>query len=111
MPRTAILAKSILLTRFSGLAARTAGVAPGRVLGHVTATCLIGGMAAAQLDGTDNAPIEEARPKRGDNTVAAWLPPPRSAEPNDADAPVSEPPATAPKRASTASILLAPSGS
>src|ERR1700744_6784241 len=85
MPRRAILAKSILLTRFSGLAARTAGVAPRRVLGHVTATCLIGGMAAAQLDGTDNAPIEEARPKRADNTVAVRPQPPRSAEPNDAD--------------------------
>ena len=74
MPRTAILAKSVSLSRFSGLAARTVGMAPGRVFGHATATRLIGGVAAAQLGGTDSAPIEEARPKPADNTGAAPLP-------------------------------------
>ena len=111
MPRKAILTKSIWLGRFSGLAARTAGAAPGTVSGHAAATCLIGGVAAAQRGGTDNAPIGEARPKPADNTGAAPLPAPRSAEPDDANAPVPEPPGTAPKRSNMVSILLAPSGS
>jgi hypothetical protein len=62
MPRTAALAKSIWLSRFSGLEDRTVGMASGRVFGHATATRLTGGVAAAQLGGTDIAPIEEARP-------------------------------------------------
>lgn len=111
MPRKAILAKSVSLSGFSELAATTLGVAPGRVLGHASATCLIGGVAAVQLGGTDSAPIEEARPKPADNTGAAPLPAPSSAEPTDANAPVPEPPGTAPKRCSMASSLLAPSGS
>jgi hypothetical protein len=67
----------------------------GTVFGHATATCLIGGVTAAQRGGTDNAPIEEARPRPADNTGAAPLPAPRSAEPNDVNARVPEPPGTA----------------
>jgi hypothetical protein len=71
MPRTAVLAKSIPLSRFSGLAARTVGVAPGRVFGHATATRLIGGVAAAQLGGADKGPIEAAWPIPADTADAA----------------------------------------
>ncbi len=110
MPRIAILAKSISLRVFSGFAARTVGRAPGRAFGHVTATALIVGAAAVQLGGTDSAPIEEARPNAARSTGAAALPAP-SADPNDAAAPAPELPGTAPKRSSTTSILLAPSGS
>jgi hypothetical protein len=111
MPRTAILAKSISLSMFSGLVARTVGVAPGKAFGHATATRLIVGVAAAQVGGTDSAPIQEARPKPAGDTGAAPLPAPGSAEPNGANAPVPKPSGTAPKRCNIASNLLAPSGS
>jgi hypothetical protein len=73
MPRTAILAKSISLSRLSGLVARTVGVAPGRAFGHATATRLIVGVAAAQLGGTDSAPIE-ARVRNSANGAALMCP-------------------------------------
>src|ERR1700744_596664 len=108
MPRKAILAKSVWLTKFSGLAARPAGTASGRVFGHAIATCLIGGGTASQLGGTDSAPIEEARPKPAGNTRVAPLPAPRSAERGEAEAPVPEPPETAAKRSNMTSVLPAP---
>ena len=61
-----MLAKSISLSKFSGLAARTVGVAAGRVLGHAAATRLIGGVAGAQLVGADRVPIEAAPPNSAD---------------------------------------------
>jgi hypothetical protein len=59
------------LSRFSRLAARTVGVAPGRVFGHATATRLIGGWLRPQLGGADKVPIEAARPNPGPTANAA----------------------------------------
>jgi hypothetical protein len=66
MPRPAILARTIPLSRFSGLVVRTVGAAPGLVLGNAPATCVIAGAAAAQLGGPDNIPIGVARPMSAD---------------------------------------------
>ncbi len=111
MPRIAILAKSVSLSMFSALVARTVGMLPGRTFGHAAAMLLIVGAAADQLGGTDSAPIEEARPKPADGTGGAPLPAAASIGPNDATAPDAEPPGAGPNRSNMASSLLAPSGS
>lgn len=61
VPCPAILARTIPLSRFSGLVVRTVGAAPGLALGNATAARVIAGAVVAQL-GADNIPIGLARP-------------------------------------------------
>src|ERR1700691_5059314 len=63
MARPAMFASVISLKRLPGLAAMTSGAAPRLVAGNVTAASLISGAATAQPGGTDNPPINGARPR------------------------------------------------
>lgn len=112
-PRPARLATGIIGGTAVCAVACTAGTAPAPLTGNAAVAALIGGAAPAQVDGTDSAPIEAARPIFAEMTDPPPARPARPVEPTapvaDANPPLTaEPIAAAPVVAARAAVLVPP---